>query len=144
MVLRTALGAVVGTVVGGGFVVTLDAWGWYCSPGWGRTGCGVGLPATYGLVFGFWTAVAAVLVLAGFRALRARRGWWTAGIGAALWIVLVVGAVVVETRYLDLYQAEGREFMVTAYVLAACVAYAVAALCGPRASAPGGTSLASS
>ena len=129
MIVRTAVGVVAGAVAGAGFVLTLGTFTRYCNGGLGRTGCGTGFFTTFGLAFSVWMVVAAAVVCAGFRVVRARRGWWAAGIGSGLWFVLVLAVIYGRTFVLDgMYQAEVRDFLVTSYLVTACVAYAVAAL----------------
>ncbi|MEU3648981.1 hypothetical protein AB0E59_36790 [Lentzea sp. NPDC034063] len=128
MLSRTALGAVVGTVVGAGFLLTLDTLTRYCNGGPGRAGCGSGFPLTVGPVFAFWMVVAGVLVHLGFRVTRTERGWWVAGAGSGLWLLLFVGVVFFRTFQVDMYQEDVHRFMATMYVVVPCVAYGVAAL----------------
>ncbi|MFJ5987192.1 hypothetical protein [Lentzea sp. NPDC092896] len=133
MLSRTALGAVVGTVVGAGFLLTLETLTRYCNGGPGRAGCGSGFPLTVGPVFAFWMVVAGVLIHLGFRVVRTERGWWVAGTGSALWLLLFVGVVFFRTFQVDMYQEDVHRFMATMYVVVPCVAYGVAALCAGRA-----------
>ncbi|MFC3898677.1 hypothetical protein ACFOWZ_45035 [Lentzea rhizosphaerae] len=128
MIVRALIGAVAGAVAGAGFVLTLGTFTRYCNGGPGRTGCGTGFFTTFGLAFALWMVVAAAVVCAGFRVVRAGRGWWAAGIGSALWFVLILAVIYGRIFVLDgMYQAEVRHFLVTAYLVTACVAYAVAA-----------------
>ncbi|SFR28999.1 hypothetical protein SAMN04488564_116107 [Lentzea waywayandensis] len=126
MLSRTALGAVVGTVVGAGFLLTLETLTRYCNGGPGRTGCGAGFPLTVGPVFAFWMIVAAVLIHVGFRVMRAERGWWAAGAGSGLWFLLFLAVIYVRIFRLDMYQEDAHRFMATMYVIVPCVAYALA------------------
>jgi len=123
---RTALGAVVGTVVGAGFLLTVETLTRYCNGGPGRTGCGSSFPLTVGPVFAFWMLVAGVLIHVGFRVMRTGRGWWVAGTGSGLWFLLFVGIVYVRTLQVDMYQEDVHRFMATMYVITPCVAYALA------------------
>ncbi|MFD5828716.1 hypothetical protein [Lentzea sp. NPDC060358] len=127
MVVRTALGAVVGTVVGGGFLLTLNALVRYCNGGPGRAPCGA-VPLVVPSGFVLWAALAGLLVVAGFRLLRQAHGWWVVGTGAVLWVALVAAVYHVSREYLGLYQAERGPVVAAAIVLAPCVSYAVAAL----------------
>ncbi|MGW6447672.1 hypothetical protein [Lentzea sp. NPDC055074] len=133
MVLRTAVGAVAGVLAGAGFALTLEGFTRYCYLRPGRTGCGVGLPVFYPPVFALWMVVAGVLIWAGFRMARQERGWLATGVGSVLWAVLIVAVVWFESAYLDLYQAEGVQFLKVAAVVVPCVAYAIAALAAGRA-----------
>ncbi|RAS64136.1 hypothetical protein C8D87_106542 [Lentzea atacamensis] len=130
MVLRTAVGAAVGTVAGAGFLQTLKLFTRYCDSGPVVAGCGAAFPLAFGLNFSIWMVVAAALICTGFRALRTERGWWAAGIGSGLWFVLFLAVIHVRVFHLgDLYQEDVHRFLEIAYVLVACVGYAVAALC---------------
>lgn len=132
MLLRTVVGAVVGTVVGTGFLQTLNLLTRYCTGGPGRTGCGAGFWLTIGLDFAFWMLVAAALIALGFRAGRAGRAWWAVGIGSGLWFVLFLAVIYVRMFHLEMVQEDGRDFLATAYVITPGVAYALAALCTGR------------
>ncbi|HUQ60395.1 hypothetical protein [Lentzea sp.] len=128
MLLRTVVGAVAGAVAGAGFLSTSGVAVRYCNGGPGRAGCGgflVLVPPNLVL----WIFVAGAAVLAGFRFLRQRHGWWVTGVGGALWILLVVAVYHVTYTYLDLYQAERGPVISAATVVAASLAFAVAALC---------------
>jgi len=125
MLLRTVVGAVAGAVAGVGFLFTLGLMVRYCN---GRGGCGA-LPVMVPPNLVFWVFVAGAAVLAGFRLLRQRHGWWVMGAGGALWVVLVVAVYYVTYAYLDLYQAERGPVVSAATVIGASLAYAVAALC---------------
>ncbi|MCR3747663.1 hypothetical protein [Lentzea californiensis] len=132
MLSRTVLGAVIGAVAGFGFLSTMTLTGRYCTFGSGRPLCGH-LPLLIPLQFLFWVAAAGMLVVAGFRLLRQRRGWWAAGAAAVLWVALVAATLYVIYEHADLYQAERGPVITTAAVVAACAAYAVAALAVGRA-----------
>lgn len=133
MVLRTAVGAVVGTVAGAGFLLALNLFTRHCDSGPVPVGCGAAFPLAFGLNFSVWMAVAAALVHAGFRVLRAERAWWAAGIGSGLWFVLFLTVIYVRVFHLDdLYQQDVHRFLEIAYVMVACVGYAVAAMCVGR------------
>ena len=131
MLSRTVLGAVIGAVAGFGFLSTMTLTTRYCNGGPGRTLCGE--PLVVPLQFLFWIAAAGMLVVAGFRLLRQRRGWWAAGAAAVLWIVLVAATLYVIYEHADLYQAERGPVIMTAAVVTACVAYTAAALTVGRA-----------
>jgi hypothetical protein len=133
MLSRTALGAVVGTMAGAGFLLSLHALTRYCNGGPGRTGCGAVFPLDFGVVLAFWMIVAGVLVHVGFRVLRTERGWWAAGAGTGLWFLLVLAVIYVRIFHLDMYQEDANRFMATMYVIVPCVAYGVAASCTGRA-----------
>lgn len=123
-VVRTAVGAVGGTVAGAGFLLGSQLF---------TRHFGAAFPLAFGLNFSVWMVVAAALVHAGFRVLRMERAWWAAGIGSGLWFVLFLTVVYVRIFHLDdLYQEDVHRFLEIAYVLAACVGYAVAALCVGR------------
>ena len=77
--------------------------------------------------------VAGVLIGVGFRVARQERGWLATSVGSVLWAVSIVAVVRLESTYLDLYQAEGVQFLMAAAVVVPCVAYAVAALTAGRA-----------
>ncbi|MFD9706282.1 hypothetical protein [Lentzea sp. NPDC059081] len=127
MVVRTALGAVVGTVVGGGFLLTLNSVVRYCNGGPGRAPCGsIGLVVPTGFVV--WALLAGLFVVAGFHFLHQRHGLWVVGAGAVLWVALVAAVYHVSREYLDLYQADRGPVIAVAIVIAPCVSYAVAAL----------------
>ncbi|MFS8104318.1 hypothetical protein LFM09_45150 [Lentzea alba] len=133
MLMRTAVGAVVGTVVGGGFLLTLSVFTRWCNGGPFRTGCGGGFSLTFGPIFSFWLVVAGVLIYAGFRVTRAERWWWVIGIGGGLWFVLFLALIYVRMFHVDnMVQADVHDFMATAYVILPCAAFAVAALCTGR------------
>ncbi|GGM96746.1 hypothetical protein GCM10011609_38140 [Lentzea pudingi] len=132
MLSRTVLGAVTGVIAGFGFLFTLTLTARYCNGGPRRALCGETLLLQYPLQFLFWVAVAGMLVVAGFRFLRQRRGWWVAGSAAVLWLVLVLATGFVVYEHLDLYQAERGPVLVTAALTAAGVSYAIAALCVGR------------
>ncbi|MDX3658392.1 hypothetical protein PV646_13875 [Streptomyces sp. ID05-26A] len=132
MLLRTVLGAVTGAIAGFGFLFTLTLTARYCNGGPRRALCGEALLLQYPLQYLFWVAVAGVLLVAGFRFLRQRRGWWVAGIAAVSWLVLVLAVGYVVYEYLDLYQAERGPVLVTAALSAAGVSYTLAALCVGR------------
>jgi len=145
MLLRTALGAVVGTVAGAGFLQTLTMLTRYCYGNPGRTGCGAGIALTIGPILAFWMVVAGGLIYAGLRLWRAERRWWAAGIGGGLWFVLYLAIVYFSIFHLDMPQEDGHDVLATLYVVAPCVAYAVAALSTSRRQAGrGGRSRASS
>ena len=133
MLLRTAVGAGAGALAGAGFALTLEGFTRHCHLRPGRTGCGVSLPVLYPPVFALWTVVAGVLIWVGFRLARQERGWLATGIGSVLWAVLIVGVVWFESAYLDLYQAEGVQFLLAAAVVVPGVAYAVSASAAGRA-----------
>jgi len=123
------VGAWAGAVAATGWALTLDALPRYCHLKPGRIGCGRSSVLLYPLTFAFWMLVGGALVHAGYRVLRAERGWWAAGIGSGLWFVLVLGVIYVSSFHLgDTYQEEVHEFFRTAYLVTACTAYAVAAL----------------
>ncbi|MCP2250280.1 hypothetical protein [Lentzea aerocolonigenes] len=133
MVLRTVVGAVAGLLAGSGFLLTLYTSSEYCNGGSGRAGCGAVFPLTFGLIFSVWMVLAAALVYAGFRVTREKRWWWAAGIGSALWFVLFVGVIYVRFfRMHGMYRDDVDRFLVSAYLITACVGYAVGALCTGR------------
>ncbi|MDX8036818.1 hypothetical protein SK803_42045 [Lentzea sp. BCCO 10_0856] len=125
MVLRTVVGAVVGVVVGAGFLLSLDVLPSRCDGLPGGPGCAVVAGMALPVLFAFWMFVAGALLWAG---LRKERSWQATGIGGGLWLVLIVAAVLVEDFYLDLLQEDGRQFRLAAAVIVPCFAYAVAAL----------------
>jgi hypothetical protein len=133
MLLRTVVGAVAGVLAGAGFALTLEGFSRYCYLRPGRVGCGVGLPVFYPPVFALWMVAAGVLIWVGFRVARQERGWLATSVGSVLWAVSIVAVVWLESTYLDLYQAEGVQFLMAAAVVVPCVAYAVAALAAGRA-----------
>ncbi|GHH55094.1 hypothetical protein [Lentzea cavernae] len=131
MLLRAVVGAVTGAVAGGGFLVTLTLTTRYCNGGPSRALCGE-LLLVFPLQFLFWSVVAGMLLAAGFRFLRQRRGWYAAGAAPVLWVLLLVATYYVIYEHLDLYQAERGPVITTAMVITACVAHAVAALAAGR------------
>ncbi|WP_143036096.1 hypothetical protein [Lentzea fradiae] len=127
--MRTVVGAGAGFAAGWGFLLTVNGFSSYCVPGAGRTGCGEPL-AMFGLGLLVSLVVAGVLVAAGFRVARQRRGWTVVGIGTSLWLVLLVTVVLVRLFVpMDLYQDEVHRLMTSACLVTACVSYALAALC---------------
>lgn len=133
MLLRTVVGACAGALAGIGLALTFDWLRQYCYLAVGRTGCGDSGVLLFPLIFGFWILVAGVLLYVGFRLARVAHGSWAAGIGSALWAVLLVGVVWFRALYLDLPQEDGNSFQMTATVVVACVAYLLAALFVGRA-----------
>jgi hypothetical protein len=128
MLLRTVVGACAGALAATGWALTLDGLPRYCYLKPGRVGCGRSSVLLYPLTFSFWMLVAAVLVYAGYRVLRAERGWWAAGIGSGLWFVLVVVAIHVGSFRLGDTDREGvHEFFRNAYLVTASAAYGIAA-----------------
>ena len=113
-----------GTVVGGGFVLTLKVFTRWCNGGLTRTGCGAGYPMTVGPMFVFWTVVAGVLIYAGFRVSRTERAWWAAGIGGGVWVVLLLSFL-----YGGMFSKHSDIPFVPVALLVPCSAYAIAALC---------------
>lgn len=91
-------------------------------------GCGGSLLLVLPVTFSFWMLAGVVLIYAGFRASRVGRVRWAAGIGSALWFVLYLTLIYINF-HLDMYQEDAHRFMTKAYVIAPCVAYAIAALC---------------
>jgi hypothetical protein len=127
MLMRTVVGAVVGTVVGGGFLLTFQLFVRWCNGGPTRTGCGAGLPLTIGQIFAFWLVVAGVLIYAGFRVARAERGWWAAGIGGGMWVALIV-----SFSFSGMFSKHSDVPFEPVAMLVSCLAYAIAALCVGR------------
>ncbi|MEV6712920.1 hypothetical protein AB0M48_12890 [Lentzea sp. NPDC051208] len=136
MLLRAVVGAGAGVLAGAGFALTLEGFNRYCYLRPGRTGCGVPLPVFYPPVFALWMVVAGVLIWAGFRVARQEREWLATSTGSVLWAVLIVAVVWFKATYLDMYQEDGRRFLVVAAVVVPCVACAVAALAVGRAVKP--------
>ncbi|MBM7858194.1 hypothetical protein [Lentzea nigeriaca] len=133
MVLRTVVGAVAGLLAGAGFMLTLYLSSEYCNAGPVRTGCGAVYPLTFGLIFSIWMVLAAALIYVGFRVTREKRWWWAAGIGSGLWLALFVGVMYVwYFRMHGMYRDDVDRFLVSTYLITACVSYAVAALCTGR------------
>lgn len=131
MLVRTAVGAIAGAVVGGGFFLNLALLTRYCSAGLRRTACGEVFPMLIPPMFAFWMFVAGVLIALGFRVRREARGWWATGIGSGLWV-----AVIVPLAYSGLLGKHGwPQFVEVVAVLVPCVAYALAALCTSRRAA---------
>ncbi len=128
MLLRAVVGAVAGAVAATGFLATLTLVVRYCNGGPGRAGCGA-FPLLVPPNLVFWVFVAGAAVAAGFGFLGQRRGWWVAGAGGGLWVVLVAAVYYVTYEYLGMYQAERGPVVTVATVIAASLAYAVAALC---------------
>lgn len=130
MIVRTVVGAVAGLLAGAGFLLTLYTSAEYCNAGPGRTGCGAGYPLTFGLIFSTWMVLAAALIHVGFRVTREKRWWWAAGIGSSLWFALFVGVMyVLVVPMHGMYRDDVDRFLVSAYLITACVGYAVGALC---------------
>ncbi|WP_144065648.1 hypothetical protein [Lentzea albidocapillata] len=131
MLSRAVVGVVTGAVAGFGFPYTMTLMIRYCNGGPSRSLCRHVL-LLIPLQFLFWVAVAGMLVVAGFRFLRQRRGRWVVGVAPVLWVVLVLATLHVIHEYFDLYQAERAPLITTVVVVTGCVAYAVAALCVGR------------
>ncbi|MGW4211481.1 hypothetical protein ACWEIJ_26040 [Lentzea sp. NPDC004789] len=124
MLLRTVVGVCAGALAATGWALTLDALPKYCHLKPGRIGCGRSSVLLLPLTFSIWMLVAGLLVWAGYRVLRAERGWRAAGIGSGLWFVLVLAVIYLS----DPQQGQVRDFLRTGYLVTACAAYAVAAL----------------
>ena len=129
MLLRAAVGAIAGAVVGAGFQVNLSMFVRYCNGGPSRTGCGEAFPQLVPVIFAFWIFVAGVLVALGFRAAREARGWWAIGIGSGLWVVSIVS---VAFSGLLGKHSDIPITMDAAMVLVPCLAYGLAALATSR------------
>lgn len=128
MVSRTAVGAIAGAVVGGGFYLNLGLLIRYCNAPLRITSCGEVLPMLIPAMFAFWMLVAGVLIALGFRVRREARGWRATGIGSGLWV-----AVIVPLSYSGLLGKHGwPQFVEVVAVLVPCLAFATAALCTGR------------
>lgn len=119
MLLRTAVGALAGAVVGAGFVLTL-----HLLPSRADI---IVIAMAIPVLFAFWTVVAGVLIAGGFRLGGQDRGWWATGAGSGVWVVVIVSLVFggAFSKHSDL------PFEPVA-VLVPCVAFAIAALCTGR------------
>jgi hypothetical protein len=128
-------GTGVGAVAGVGFALTLNGFRWYCHDKPGPIACDDSDPLLLSPIFSFWVLVAGVLVHVGFRWGRLPRGWRVIGLGSGLWIALTVPVAWFRATYLDallpdghsLPDEYGRNFMMVASVITACVAYRAAA-----------------
>ncbi|MGW4211482.1 hypothetical protein ACWEIJ_26045 [Lentzea sp. NPDC004789] len=135
MLSRTAVGMGAGAVAGVGFALSLNGLRWYCHDKPGPITCDDSDPLLLSPIFSFWLLVVGVLVHVGFRRGRLPHRWRVIGLGSGLWIALTVPVAWFRAAYLDGLLPDGhsfpdeygRNFMMVASVITACVAYRAAA-----------------